>query len=275
MDATDDRKSISLSGVPETMLWPLWNRANEAKRKDRLIEDEWSVRLVDQIDYDFRGSFGRPNRGHGIRARYGDDLITAFLKKQGDRGCVIALGEGLETAYWRLGEPNIEWLSVDVPEAIETRKQLLPAESTTTLLSVSALDLSWMDEIPNGLTPFISAAGLLMYFEEKNVRHLLKKISDRFPGAELYFDTIPPVFSARTLKGMKVTKSYTAPAMPWGISTDDIGSFLNSIANFEAVNVQTYAQPYPHAMRPFNWLSGIGIIRRNLAPSLVHARVGF
>ena len=31
--------NVDLSGVPETMLWPLWNRAAEMRRADRLIDD--------------------------------------------------------------------------------------------------------------------------------------------------------------------------------------------------------------------------------------------
>ena len=42
-----------LSGVEETLLIPLWARAEETKRPDGLIRDDFAVRLVEQIDYDF------------------------------------------------------------------------------------------------------------------------------------------------------------------------------------------------------------------------------
>ena len=44
---------IKLSGVSETLLIPLWARAEETKRADGLIRDEFAVQLVEQIDYDF------------------------------------------------------------------------------------------------------------------------------------------------------------------------------------------------------------------------------
>lgn len=255
------------------MLWPLWNRAIEAKRLNRLIDDPWSIRLVDEIDYDFRAAFGQPNRGFGVRARYGDDLIKAFLKRRGEPACVVALGEGLDTAYWRLGEPEIPWFTVDVPEAIETRRSLLPEGATTQTLPFSALDFRWMDDLPPDLVPFISAAGLFMYFEEDDVRELLTQIGARFPGAELYFDTIPKIFTEHTQKGLRLTPSYRAPPMPWSISTEDIRSFLQSIPNWKAVRVRTYTEPYPLAMWPFSVWSRVGFVRRNFMPSLVHARV--
>ncbi|MEM9731061.1 MAG: class I SAM-dependent methyltransferase [Myxococcota bacterium] len=264
---------LDLEGVPETMLWPLWNRAVEAERHDRLIEDPWSIQLVDEISYDFAGSFGRPSRGHGVRSRVGDDLVRDFLQRLGDRAVVVALGEGLETQYWRLGEPEVPWLSVDLPEAIAVRERLLPKGSTSIHHGISALDERWIDEIPPDSVPFISAMGLFMYFEEAEVEALLTAIAARLPSAEIFFDAIPPFLSKKTLRGMQLTKNYRAPPMPWGISLDDIPAFLQSIPSLEPVTVQTYADPHPHAMRPYSLLSKIGPVRRRLAPSLVHARV--
>lgn len=262
---------VDLDGVPETMLWPLWNRAHESRRDDRLIDDPWSIALVDRIDYDFGAHFGKPNRGHGIRSRVGDDLIRDFLSRTGDAACIVALGEGLETSYWRLGEPNVPWLSVDLPESIQVRERLLPRKGTMRMVPLSALDFAWMDRVPAGHTPFISAMGLLMYFTEEDNRRLLSAIAARFSNAEIYFDAIPPMMSRRTLKGLKVTKTYQAPAMPWGISNGQLSAFLRAVS-FEPITVQTYAEPFPRAMRLFSLLSKISLIREALAPSLVHAR---
>lgn len=264
---------LELTGVPETMLWPLWNRAYESGRKDALIDDPWSTRLVDDIEYDFRRSFGKPNRAHGIRSRLGDDLVRNFIDRHPDNACVIALGEGLETQYWRLGEPEIPWFSVDVKEAIEVRQRLLPQAPGITCLACSALDEAWMEQIPQGCAPFISAMGLLMYFKEAEVIRLLTAIAQRFPGAEIFFDAIPPMFSHKTLKGFQVTRYYQAPPMPWGISTDDLPGFIRSIPGLTPLKAQTYAQPYPSVMPLYYLLSKVGPVRRKMAPSLVHARV--
>lgn len=160
---------LDLNGVAETMLWPLWNWAVEAGRPDRVIDDPLSVGLVQAIDYDFAASFGRPSRLHGIRARRGDELVADFLARHGGRARVVALGEGLETQYWRLGEPDVPWLSVDLPEAIDARRRLLPPGHNIAYHPGSALDLSWLDAVPEGRAPFVSAMGLLMYFGEAQV----------------------------------------------------------------------------------------------------------
>ncbi|MEL7128560.1 MAG: class I SAM-dependent methyltransferase [Pseudomonadota bacterium] len=263
---------LQLSGVPETMLWPLWNRAAEMRRNTRLIEDPLAVELVGRINYDFQRSFGKPTAFHPIRARVTDDLIADYAKRV-ETPVVVALGEGLETQLWRLDHPDIQWISVDVPDAIATRNSLLPDHPNATCIDCSALDISWMDHVPSGTSPFITAAGLFMYFEAEEIRSLMTTIGKRFPGAELFFDTITPFVSKKTLKGAKVTKHYTAPAMPWGISFDDLPSFIAGIPGWDPVSIQTYTDPFPSRMRPYNWLKHIGPIRRAFAGSLVHARV--
>lgn len=268
-----DMEPVDLTGVPETMLWPLWNRAAETRRPDRLIEDPMAADLVGRLDYDFAGSFGRPSVVHAIRARVCDDLIRGYLQRSERDPVVVALGDGLETQLWRLGDTSARWLSVDLPEAIALRRRLLPEHPRVAMFEGSALDPAWMDAVPKGAAPFISAAGLLMYFEEADVVALLSRIAERFPGAEVFFDAIPPFFSRKTLRGFKVTRTYTAPPMPWGIRIDDLPAFLHAIPGIESVEIQTYADPFPERVHMFKLLSKIGFLRRRLAACLVHLRI--
>ena len=185
---------------------------------------------------------------------------------------VIVLVEGLETQYWRINNQKLKWVSVDVPEAIVLREKLLPHEPNLSALSFSALLPAWMDHVQTDAPPFISAAGLLMYFKETEIRQLLGAIADRFPGAELFFDTITPMVSRKTLKGAKITKHYTAPPTPWGIQFDDIPACFDSLPGWSLTSAQTHAEPYPNQMVPYNSLTHIGPIRRAFAGSLVHAK---
>ena len=263
--------TIDLTGVPETMLWPLWNRAAEAERSDRLIEDPMAVELVARLDYDFRGHFGKPTVFHPIRARLSDELIRDYLARRPEAPLVVALGEGLDSQLWRIGDARLRWISVDLPEAIRVRERLLPAHPHAMAVACSALDPAWIEALPEGAPPFITAAGLLMYFQEAEVRDLLARLAARLPGAELFFDTIPPWFSRKTLRGLKVTKRYTAPPMPWGVTVDELPAFLRSIPGLEPITVQSYADPFPKRTRLYKLLSAIPPLRR-LAGGLVHVR---
>ncbi len=271
--ASEGSAPVNLSGVPETMLWTLWNRAAETAREDRLIVDPMATELVGRIDYDFAGHFGKPSVFHPIRARVCDDLIRAYFE-QCDKGpTVVALGEGLETQFWRVDDGRVQWVSVDLPEALDVRRRLLADHDRIRLVEASALDPDWMDAVPVGAAPFISASGLLMYFKEADVADLLARIAKRFPGAEIFFDAIPPFFSRKTLRGYKVTEKYTAPQMPWGIQVNRLPLFLDRVPGIGALSVQTYADPFPARTRIYALLSQIPILRNRLAASLVHARV--
>jgi len=272
-DRSPSPDTVDLSGVPETALWTVWNRAMDMPRADRLVDDPLAVELVERIDYDFPGHFGRPTAFHPIRARVGDDLIRDYLSRTPEQPVVVGLGEGLDSQLWRVDDNRVRWITVDLPELIRVRQRLLPSHPRAAHVAGSVLEPTWMDAVPAGARPFVTAAGLLMYFTEDDVRALLTRIAERFRGAEIFFDTIPPIASRRTANGMRVTARYTAPRMPWGITVDDLPGFLRSIPNLEPVTVQTYADPFPHRIRLYWLLSFIRPIRRAFAGGLAHARV--
>lgn len=271
--ALTGKLEVSLSGIPETMLWPLWNRAAETKKASGLLEDPLAADLVERIDYDFAAHFGKPHIFHAIRARRCDDLIRQHIVDTSDQPTVVALGEGLETQFWRIADQNVRWFSVDLPEAIRLRRCLLPRGEQLKEIACSALDDAWLGAIPADCFPFISAAGLLMYFEERQVRDLLMKIAERFNQAIIFFDTIPPYLSKRTLSGWKITRHYQAPPMPWGIEFDLIPEFVRSIPGLEVTSLQSYGDAFPDRTPIYHQLGKIRPIRRRFAAGLVAAQV--
>jgi O-methyltransferase involved in polyketide biosynthesis len=50
----------------------------------------------------------------------------------------------------------------------------------------------WLDEVDASRGVFITALGLLMYFQPDEVRQLIISIAERLPSAEMAFDVIPP-----------------------------------------------------------------------------------
>ncbi len=108
---------VDLTGVPETLLWTLFFRAQEAARPDALLQDPVAVDLVERIDYPFEARF---NQGSGwaqwqaLRALTFDQAIRGFLAEHPE-GTVISLGEGLETQFWRVDNERLRWVGVDLP----------------------------------------------------------------------------------------------------------------------------------------------------------------
>ena len=259
---------LELSGVPETMLWPLWSRAAETRRVGGVLNDPMSADLVKRIDYDFIGRFGVPTPFLAIRARAADEVLEAHIRKHADDSIVIALGEGLETQLWRLPQSPGRWISVDLPEASEIRRRVLPEHPVQELFAGSALEASWMDGIDPEAAPLISAAGLLMYFQPRDVRRLLAMIIERFPNASMFFDTIPPATSLAAWRGLRLTPFYRSPPMPWGVRIRDVPAFVRSIPGWKLEWVKSYGEAFPQRT-PLSWaFSQTRNLRGRLAPGL-------
>jgi O-methyltransferase involved in polyketide biosynthesis len=224
----------SLPPLPETMLWPLYNRAAEARRPDARLNDPHAVRFADAIDYDYRRHFGKPDFSHALRALVIDRVLRDWLARNRG-GQVVALGEGLESQFHRVDDGEVRWLSVDLPEAITLRERFMPDDGRHRNLACSALDFRWMDEVEAGRPVFVTAAGLLMYFEPGEVRRLIAGICGRFSRAELAFDVIPHWFSRMTLKGLRMTPHYRPPPMPWGLDRHELPAMKEWHSNIAEV----------------------------------------
>jgi O-methyltransferase involved in polyketide biosynthesis len=211
---------LSLSGVPETLLWPLYNRSAFARRPGSQIKDPRAVEVADAIDYPFARHFGSPDESHVLRALRFDDQVRRFLARHPE-GTVVALGEGLETGFWRVDNGSVRWLAVDLPETVAVRQRWLPDTDRHRSLACSALDFRWMDEVDRSKGVLITAQGLLMYFQPEDVRRLLAACAQRFFGSEMMFDVIPRWLSKKTLRGWRKTRHWRTPPMPFGLDVNE------------------------------------------------------
>ncbi|HVI91538.1 MAG TPA: class I SAM-dependent methyltransferase [Dongiaceae bacterium] len=233
-----------LTGVSETMLWTLYNRASEAKKPRSLIQDSEAARLYDALDYDFTRHFGLADGSHAVRAADFDAVVRNWLTRHPD-GWVVALGEGLETQFSRIDNGRLNWLTVDLPEAMRLRDQLLPQRPREHRFTGSALDRAWMDFLPatiRGEDVCLVAQGLFMYLPPEETRRLLADIAARLPGCLLVFDSIPHWLSRLTLRsrGLRRTRHYTIPPMPWGVDCDEVAETLRGWG----VSVESETRPY-------------------------------
>ncbi len=235
----------NLTGVPETMLWTLHNRASEMLRSDAVLRDEKALEIYHSLDYDYERSFGVPDGSHAMRSLLFDERLREFLQDH-PRGVIVNLGEGLETQRYRLELEGNEalWISVDVPEAMAIRERFIVPDEVHRHVPVSALDPSWMDEVPPERPVFITAQGLFMYFKPSDVEWLFKAMATRFAGGWLMFDHISQYFSKKTLKGWNRTGYYTAPPMPWGVSRAEVENVLRGWSSaIESVRLVDFRMP--------------------------------
>jgi O-methyltransferase involved in polyketide biosynthesis len=234
-----------LTGVSETALWTLWNRGSEARRPDRTVDDPLAVELIERIDYPYRQRFGVASQVVSMRAHAFDGVVRTFLESH-PRATVVALGEGLQTSYWRLGRPAATWITVDLAPIVALREQLLPGEQHIINFAGSALDRSWMNMVPSESSPIIVAEGLFMYFDETTVYELISDCARQFPGGTLVFDAAPHWFARMKVKTVGARRDastkerYIAPPILSGISAKDaaaLATHIDGVASSQAVQM--------------------------------------
>jgi len=207
-----------------------------------------------------------------MRSRIYDDAVRPWMAEHLG-ATVVELGAGLETQFQRCDDGIVQWLCVDVPEAVDVRSCLVPPTARCRYVPKSALDFSWLDEVDAARGVFVTAQGLLEYFEESEVRRLFTTILERFPGVDVMFDTIPRWFSNKTLKGLAKTSHYQTPAMPWGVNRDEIDPLLRSwspcVATVSVVPYGIVTRGLAEIVLRF--VTGLPALR-NLPPTVVHVQ---
>jgi O-methyltransferase involved in polyketide biosynthesis len=180
---------VDLSGVPETLLWNLGRRAAAARTDASLLDDPLAIEVAGRLQYDFTDA-SRGARWHAVRVATFDAAVRRFLN-QHPAGTVVALGEGLETQFWRLDNGRMRWLSVDLPATLDLRRQVLPEAPRQRSYAGSALDPGWLDQVDPAAPVLVTAQGLLVYFQRDEVHELIAAIAERLPGSCFVFDVVP------------------------------------------------------------------------------------
>jgi len=187
-----DKIKINLTGVSETLLGPLWGRAKLSRERNPVLNDIKAIELVEQIDYDFS------TIDHKIppevdllivaRAKQFDDKIRSYIAEH-PRASVINIGAGLDTTFYRVDNGAIQWYNLDLPTVIEIRQQLIPDSHRTACIAKSLFDPNWCKDIKHtedGV--FMVVGGVLVYYEESQVKQFFSLLADNFPSGEIVFD---------------------------------------------------------------------------------------
>ena len=80
-----DRIRPGLDGVPETLLIPLWARAQEQSHLDPIIVDPTAQQIVEALDYDFSRFTAQrvDSENFCIRSKVMDSLVSDILRDSG------------------------------------------------------------------------------------------------------------------------------------------------------------------------------------------------
>jgi O-methyltransferase involved in polyketide biosynthesis len=185
-------KNIHLSNIQETLVLPLWARAKDFDEEHSVLNDKKANVIFQDFHYDYseiEKDYGLMQKiAMSVRSKNLDDAIKCFMEDH-PKASVVSIGSGLGTAFYRVDNGQIKWYDLDLPDVIEIRKQLIPEIERVKYIAKSVFDYTWFDEIEYCKDGIIFVAnGVLMYFEENQLRSLFSALATKFPGSEIVFD---------------------------------------------------------------------------------------
>lgn len=213
---------VDLTGVPETALWNLYQRASAART--RLLDDPRAIEVLTRLDYPFE-RFDMPFGGlaarlHAQRVRTMDAALRRLLADAQDP-TVVALGEGFETQFWRVDDGRLRWLSLDLPEVVAMRRKVLPDGPRNRSLVGSAAGTEWTAEADRDRPVIITAQGLLPYFKREEIHRMLTAWAGLLPGSWLLFDAVTtPLQAAR--RRSSLPEGYRPPNWSWTVDAGEL-----------------------------------------------------
>ncbi len=221
---------IDLGPVQETLMLPLWARAQETKKDNPIVYDTYAKNIVESIDYDFsqieEGHMAEHQGVWAIRAYNFDNIIKAFIKNN-SKAAVINIGAGLDTTFQRVDAGAVLWINIDLPDVIAMRQkliqqELIPESEREMTIAKSIFDFTWIDDISlwtKDRSILFMAAGVLMYFEAQEVKTLFCKLAETYPLSHVIFDSmswLPAWGSNREIKKiMKNSEMDSSAIIKW------------------------------------------------------------
>ena len=208
---------IKLNNISETMLITLHARAKDAESKNPILNDKKSSEILSQLDYDFSKFEKAWASYYGIlsRAKVMDNEVKKFMEKYPDCA-IVSIGCGLDTRFLRIDNGKIRWFNLDLPEVIEKRKLFFEPNERVTDIAKSAFDSAWVKDIKlEGKKLLIISEGVLMYFEEQQIKQFLEILTDNFDSFEAQFDLLYKG-TAKATKHHDVLKNMDA-TFKWGV----------------------------------------------------------
>ena len=189
------KHKIEKNTVQETLVIPLYSRKLCTELYPNLFQDETAVRLIDQIDYDFSEV---EKNSHSLMQRFGSlevamrqyDLafeVRDYLKDH-PNAAVVNLGCGLDGTGRSCDNGSCKIYNLDLPDVIAVRNELLPAGEREENIPCNLNDTEWFSQIAASGGAVFFASGVFYYFLTEQVKALVQKMADAFPGGVLVFD---------------------------------------------------------------------------------------
>ncbi|SCX65302.1 class I SAM-dependent methyltransferase [Variovorax sp. EL159] len=204
----DDKAGHALQGASATLLLTLAARA----RSDSVVPaseffDAEARRIAAALPFDLSAYAKDPAfvRGVVLRAALIDRFAAEFFAAH-PLGMGITLGAGLCTRRSRLGlqaiqSGGVNWLNIDLPEAIRLREQHMPPDTGERNLACSILSPEWLDaaDLPGNRPVLVMLEGVCPYLPQAPLEAILHALATRFAGCKpasvVVLDYVHPILA--------------------------------------------------------------------------------
>ncbi len=214
----------SLTNVSETLWLPLFGKAIETKRPNPFISDPKAVEIAEKACLllpeltKWWSGLSKETQALMIwRNQAIDRLVNDFIDRH-PNATFVNLGAGLCTRFSRVDNGSINWLEFDLPDVKDVWLEFNQETDRHRYFTHSIFEEGWLEVIKQssaGPVMFI-AEGLLMYFNEQQVRLLLKSIGRHFSGGEIVAEIYSSIALKRPHPDVKKTSAERFPS-PWGV----------------------------------------------------------
>ena len=205
---------VTLTPEQETLLITLYAKAQPG---NPLFFDPTARDILNRVDYDF-ARLHVPYKTVVLvcqRAKKVDRITQDFMGEH-PGGVVVQLGCGLDSRFLRVDDGRVHWYDLDMPPVVELRHEFFAESERYHMIATSVTDLAWVDTVASAGRPvLVVAEGLLMYLDEADVRRLVLRLQEAFPGCRLVADVFSRL-TARSAANHPSLKS-TGATMGWGI----------------------------------------------------------
>jgi O-methyltransferase involved in polyketide biosynthesis len=204
-----------IGDVASTSFITLYCHALETLSDNPILSDPKSVEITNELNKTLSrsdrtldrilvsGTLDRRLIVHiAIRAKKYDDYARNFLQRFPD-GVIVNIGCGLDSRFLRIDNGRVVFYDLDLPEITAIKKVFFSMTERYHIISSSVLDFDWMAEVRQHKGPFLfMAEGVFMYLEVRDVRSLVLKIRETFPGSELVSEVVNALWLRYPLKNI-------------------------------------------------------------------------
>ena len=193
----NDKLQIQPGTAQETLIIPLYARKKCGDKFPELYKDPAAAKICDRLDYDFSELDKKYDTAlYEFGALEGAmrqlDMmyeINDYLRNR-PNASIVCLGCGLDLDTRRCGNQQNKIFNVDFPDVIAMREKLAGIDQRETNIVSDLTDLSWMDQVDARNGAVFYAAGVFHYLKKENVKAIVLKMTELFPGCRLVFDTV-------------------------------------------------------------------------------------